>query len=110
MTRVIAPAITAIIAHRAADNDRDHANGGDANVSGRTLGGASGFGMLGALAAQASRTVGTVFGFYGMAVSVYTNIVAKGMEAEFSRNAAMDVRFGGRPTVPVSKFAASAGY
>jgi hypothetical protein len=105
-TRFIAPAIAAVIANRSADNDRGHADGGDANVGGRTLGGASGFGTLGAIAAQASRTVGTVFGFWGMAVSVYTNIIAKGSEAEFAKNAAMDVRFGARTPAHASKFAA----
>ena len=40
------------------------------------MGGASGLGLVGAAAAQASRTVGSALGFYGMAWSVYTNIIA----------------------------------
>jgi hypothetical protein len=109
-TRFIAPALSAIIAHRAADNDSGHINGGNSNEGGRTLGGASGFGMLGAAAAQASRTIGTVFGFWGMAVTVYSNIISKGSEAEFEQNAAMDVRFGARPPAPASKFVGSGSY
>jgi len=52
-TRFIAPVISLLLASRAADNDAGHHNaagatGGDANISGRTLGGGMGFGMLGA--------------------------------------------------------------
>jgi hypothetical protein len=36
------------------------------------------------------------------------NIISRGGEVEFQKNAAMDVRFGGRPPVPNSKFRASA--
>ncbi|HEY3837030.1 MAG TPA: hypothetical protein VGL72_10685 [Bryobacteraceae bacterium] len=107
-TRFIAPALSLVIANRAADNDAGRVNGGNRNEGGRTAGGASGFGTLGAAAAQASRTVGTVFGFWGLAVSVYTNIIAKGSEAEFEQNAAMEVRFGARPAPRASKFTAGA--
>ncbi len=103
-TRFIAPALSLLIANKSADNDEGRVGGASPNVGGRTLGGASGFGMLGAAAAQASRTVGTVFGFWGMAVSVYANIVSKGKEVEFDRNAAMDIRFGARPHAPAMKF------
>ncbi len=106
-TRFIAPAISILIANKSADNDEGRVGGGSANVGGRTLGGASGFGVLGAAAAQASRTVGTVFGFWGMAVSVYSTIVSKGSEVEFDKNAAMDIRFSGRPSMPVTKFQAA---
>ena len=109
-TRFIAPALSLVIANRAADNDANRVNGGNRNEGGRTAGGASGFGTLGALAAQASRTVGTVFGFWGLAVSVYTNIIAKGTEAEFEQNAAMEVRFGARPAAAASKFTAGGSY
>ena len=51
-TRFIAPVISLMLASRAADNDAGHHHdagaGGDPNISGRTLGGGSGFGMLGA--------------------------------------------------------------
>lgn len=97
--RFLAPAISLIIASRAADNDagRNHAasgTGGEANVSGRTFGGLSGFGLVGAVSSQASKYVGMGFGYYGLAWSVYTNVVAKGGEIVFNRNAMMDIRFG----------------
>jgi hypothetical protein len=103
-TRFIAPAISVLIAAKSQDSDRERVGGHDANVSGRTLGGASGFGLLGAAAAQASRTVGSVLGFYGMAWSVYSNVVARGAEVEFKDNAAVDIRFGSRSPVHPSKF------
>lgn len=105
-TRFIAPAISVLIAAKSLDNDRERERTGspDANVSGRTLGGASGFGLLGAAAAQASRTVGSVLGFYGMAWSVYSNVVARGAEVEFKDNAAVDIRFGSRAPAQPSKF------
>ena len=112
-TRFIAPAISLLIANQAADRDAGkHVGAGagaSSNVSGRTLGGAAGFGLLGTAAAQASPIVGEVFGFYGLGWSVYSNLVAPGNEVEFDRNAAMDIRFGGRAPLPAKKFQASAG-
>lgn len=104
--RLIAPLISVMIASRSADNDagRHHANGGDSNVSGRTLGGGSGLGLLGAAAAQSSRYVGTALGFYGMAWSVYLNVIARGGEVQFDKNAMIDIKFGARPPVTASKF------
>ena len=93
------------IPNRSADNDEGrHAvtGGAEANVGGRTLGGGSGFGLLGAAAAQSSRYVGTALGFYGLAWSVYTNIVARGGEVQFDKNAVIEVKFGTRapPAAP----------
>jgi hypothetical protein len=108
-TRFIAPAISILIAHRAADNDegRRSIQGSGANEGGRTLGGGFGFGLLGAAAAQASRNVGAAFGFYGMGWSVFNNIIARGSEVQFNRNAAMDIRFGARTPAPATKFQAA---
>ncbi|MBS1856394.1 MAG: hypothetical protein JST11_13590 [Acidobacteria bacterium] len=96
-SRFLAPAISLMLANRAADNDagRNHATGGGtgANVSGRTLGGGLGLGMAGAAVAQSSRWVGMAFGYYGLAWSVYSNLVARGGEVEFDRNAMMEIRF-----------------
>jgi hypothetical protein len=61
------------------------------------LRGASGFGLLGTAAAQSSKYVGTALGFYGLAFSVYANVLAPGGEVEFARNAAIEIRFGARP-------------
>ena len=112
-TRFIAPVISLMLASRAADNDagRNHSaagTGGETNVSGRTLGGISGFGLVGAAVSQRSKYVGMAFGYYGLAWSVYTAVVAKGGEVQFDRNAMLDVRFGARPAAP-EKTKASAG-
>lgn len=106
-TRFIAPAIAFLIATRSSDNDagrhRLEGTGTEGNTGGRTLGGASGFGLLGAAAAQASPTFAGVMGFYGMGWSVYSNIISRGSEVDFGKNRAMDVRFGARPQAPASK-------
>jgi len=108
-TRLLAPLIAAFIATKAADNDTNKATSTPGNnTGGRTLGGASGFGLLGAAAAKASPNVASALGFYGLAWSVYLNIIARGSEVEFHKNAALDVRFGGRTPIPSSKFTASA--
>jgi hypothetical protein len=72
-TRFIAPAVSVIIASRASYDGR-HSDpdepggyaGGGANVSGRTLGGGLGLGMLGAAISQSSPYVGMAFGYYGL--------------------------------------------
>jgi len=109
-TRLIAPLISLMIANKALDNDAGRAHGGgEANVGGRTAGGGSGFGMLGALAAQSSKYVGSVFGVYGMAWSVYSNVIARGGEVQFEKNAVVDIKFGARPPVPAMKFREAVG-
>ena len=103
-TRFLAPALALLVASRSADNDVSRRTGlPEQNVGGRTLGGGSGFGLLGALAAQRSTTFGKFMGFYGLAWSVYLNIVARGSEVEFGKNAAVDIRFGGHVLPPASK-------
>lgn len=111
-TRFIAPVISLMLASRAADNDAGHhhdtgATGGDANVSGRTLGGGLGLGMLGAAVSQSSPYVGMAFGYYGLAWSVYSNVIARGGEVQFDKNAMMDIKFGARTPPQASKFVAS---
>ncbi|HZU26302.1 MAG TPA: hypothetical protein VFA04_12325 [Bryobacteraceae bacterium] len=109
-TRLLAPAIAALIATKSMDNDAGKANAAqDGNPGGRTLGGASGLGLLGMGAAQISPTIGSALGMYGLAWSVYTNVVARGSEVTFGNNAAVDIRFGARPQAPpAAKFVASA--
>jgi hypothetical protein len=111
-TRFIAPVISLMLASRAADNDAGHhhdagATGGDANISGRTLGGGLGLGMLGAAVSQSSPYVGMAFGYYGLAWSVYSNVIARGGEVQFDKNAMMDIKFGARTPPQVSKFRAA---
>jgi hypothetical protein len=84
-TRFIAPLISLVLASRAADADAGHHHetataGAEGNVSGRTWGGVSGLGMLGAAVSQSSRYVGMAFGYYGLAWSVYSSVVGRGGE------------------------------
>jgi len=116
-TRFIAPLISLMLASRAADNDAGRheaagTGGAEGNISGRTLGGGLGFGLLGSAVSQSSKYVGMGFGYYGLAWSVYSAVIAVGGEVEFNKNAVMDIRFGARTPSPASKFrgvAAGAG-
>jgi hypothetical protein len=94
-TRLLRPVIAGLIAAKSMDNDEGKAQP-DSNYGGRTLGGGSGFGLAGALAAQSSRYVASALGFYGLAWSVYRNVIARGQEVAFQTNTALDVRFGSR--------------
>jgi len=112
-TRFIAPVISLLLASRAADNDAGHHHdagdtGGNANISGRTLGGGMGFGLLGAAVSQSSRYVGMAFGYYGLAWSVYSNVVARGGEVQFEKDAMMDIKLGARTPPQASKFRSAA--
>jgi hypothetical protein len=110
-TRFIAPLISLVLAAKAADNDagRHHeagtgTAGAEGNISGRTLGGGLGFGLLGSAVSQSSRFVGMAFGYYGLAWSVYSAAIASGGEVQFDKNATLDIRFGARTPAPGSKF------
>ncbi|MCU1337638.1 MAG: hypothetical protein JWO19_3219 [Bryobacterales bacterium] len=97
-TRFIGTAVAVLIARSAGDNDPERGPGGaiigqSSNVGGRTLGGGLGFGLLGTIAAQSSRNVGAAFGYYGMAWSVYSTVVARGAEVQFGKNAVIDIGF-----------------
>lgn len=110
-TRLLAPLLALVVANKAADADagRHAANGSaDSNVSGRTLGGGLGFGMLGSAISQSSKYVGMGFGYYGLAWSVYSNVVARGGEVQFDRNAMVDIKFGARPKAPAASRLVSA--
>jgi hypothetical protein len=39
----------------------------------------------------------TAFGYYGMAWSLYSTLIARGAEVQFRKNAMVDVRFNTRP-------------
>jgi hypothetical protein len=106
--RLIRPAIALVVASRAMDNDTGRARAAgsaDGNVGGRTLGGISGFGLLGAFAAQSSPGVASALGMYGLAWSVYSTVISRGGEVEFAKNAALDIRFGARAPAAAAKFA-----
>ena len=107
-SRFIAPVVSWMIANRAMDNDVNRLTGRtDANVSGKSLGGASGLGLLGVAAAQGSRYAGAALGFYGLAWSVYSNVISRGSEVHFEKNAAIEIRFGTRTPSRASKLLAA---
>lgn len=100
-TRFIAAAAAAMIARRSGDNDSTRnatgqVTGQSSNVGGRTLGGGLGLGMLGSAVSQTSRYVGAAFGYYGLAWSLYSTVIARGSEVQFSKNAMVDIRFNPR--------------
>ena len=64
-------------------------------------------GMLGAAVSQSSPYVGMAFGYYGLAWSVYSNVIASGGEVQFDKNAMIDIKFGARTPTQASKFRAA---
>lgn len=95
-TRFLRPVIAALIAAKSLDNDAGKQNasaGANANYSGRTLGGFSGFGLFGTLASFGPPPIGTALGYYGLAWSVYSTIVSRGHEVTFEKNSALGIRF-----------------
>ena len=44
------------------------------------------------------------FGYYGLAWSVYSSVIARGGEVQFDKNAVMDIKFGSRKLPQGSKF------
>lgn len=112
-TRFLGTALALLIAHRAGDTDAGHNHAGastgeSSNVGGRTLGGGMGLGLLGTGLAQISPNVGAVLGYYGLAWSVYSTVVARGAEVQFRRNAAVDIGFSDRPRSSPNKLKSDA--
>jgi hypothetical protein len=105
-TRFIGTAVALLVARAAGDNDpvRAPSTGGTrgaiigqkANVGGRTLGGGLGFGLLGTIAAQSSRNVGAALGYYGLAWSVFSTVVARGPEVHLDKDAVVDIGLNSR--------------
>jgi hypothetical protein len=98
-TRLIRPVIAGLIAAKSLDNDTGKQTASvsanaNPNALGRSLGGFSGFGLFGTLAARGPSPIGEALGFYGLAWSVYSNVVARGNEIRFEKNTAIAVQFG----------------
>ncbi len=95
-TRFIRPIIAGLVAAKSMDNDADKqgaSGGANANYSGRSLGGFSGFGLLGTATSLGPRSLGSAFGFYGLAWSVYSTVISRGREVTFQKNDAVSIRF-----------------
>ena len=110
-TRFIGTAVALLLARSAADRDHDHprgvsGTGQNPNITGRTLGGGLGFGLLGSIASQSSPNVGAAFGYYGMAWAVYSTVFARGAEVEFGKNAVIDIGFNQRAPIGTAKIKA----
>jgi hypothetical protein len=111
-TRFLGTAVALLVARAAGDNDpvrapsvggsRGAVIGQRSNVGGRTLGGGLGFGLLGTIAAQSSRNVGAALGYYGLAWSVFSTVVARGPEVHFEKNAVVDIGLNSRASKPES--------
>ena len=104
-TRFIGTVAALLVASRAGDNDpiRNPSRqiiGQRSNIAGRTLGGGLGFGLLGSVVSQSSRTVGAAFGYYGLAWSVFSTVIARGSEVQFGDNAVVDIGFNQRVPAP----------
>jgi hypothetical protein len=108
-TRLLAPIISLWASNRAADNDAVRTSSGvktgtlQRNTGGRILGGGLGFGLMGTAISQSSRYVGMAFGYYGLAWSVFQNVIARGNEVHFDKNAVFQIKFGGRAAKPEEK-------
>ncbi len=96
-SRLLRPAIAAIIATKSLDNDagkQTAAGGGSGTTAARYLGGFSGLGLLGTAAAYGPHPIGSALGFYGLAWSVYSTIISRGNDVTFEKNTAIAIQFG----------------
>jgi hypothetical protein len=57
----------------------------------------SGFGLLGMAVSAGPPQIAGAMGFYGLGWSVYSNLVARGGEVTFEKNAALAIKFGTSP-------------
>lgn len=99
-TRFLRPIIAGLVAAKSMDDDAGKQNasaGANANYSGRSLGGFSGFGLFGTLASFGPKPIGSALGFYGLAWSTYTTVVSRGQEVTFEKNSALGIRFAAPP-------------
>jgi hypothetical protein len=95
-SRLLRPAIAALIATKSLDNDagkQTTSGSGSSNAGGRGLGGFSGFGLLGTAAARGPHPIGAALAFYGLGWSVYSTIIARGNDVTFEKNTPIAIRF-----------------
>jgi hypothetical protein len=106
-TRFVGVALAAVAAANSGLGDSKPNSSGvntqGRNTGGRILGGGSGFGLIGTIAGQFSVNTSLGLGYYGLARSVYFGVVARGPEAEFLRNAVVDIGFNVRKPIDKAK-------
>jgi hypothetical protein len=97
-TRLLRPVVAALVAAKSMDDDagKQTASGGAAspNYGGSALGGFSGFGSLGSAVAAGPRPLGIAFGYYGLAWSIYSNVISRGQNVTFEKNSSVLIKFG----------------
>ncbi len=96
--RLLNTALAVLLAANSTEREGDQEVGATGNTdNGRaSMGGLSGLGVVGSVAGRLSRNTGIALAFYGMAGSIFTNVLARGVELEFANNSAIDIRFGAR--------------
>jgi hypothetical protein len=106
-TRLVGVALAAVAAtHSGLGDPKTNSNGVSTqgrNTGGRVLGGGSGFGLIGSIAAQLSSNTSLGLAYYGLARSIYFGVIARGPEAEFLKNAVVDIGFDVRTPVEDTK-------
>ena len=100
-TNIIRPAVDVVLALGSLDGldphrrlDPDFHQGPD--TAGGAVRGGAGFGLVGGVIGLAAhyRPISAAFAFYGAGWSVYTHLVARGIEVVFLKNTPMEIRFG----------------
>ena len=99
-TRFIFPAISAAVAGLSFHQDFNSQGVPDADSGGRAESGAVGLGLIGALAAQASRPLASTIAIAGAAFSVYSNFIARGNDVVFPVNTPIEVSLEARAGQP----------
>lgn len=93
-TRFIAPAVQMFLGVNVLDNRNNSAQSQRANRVIRTIAGASGLGLVGSIAAQFSSDAATGIGLYGVALSVFNHVVARGHNILLAQATPFQIRFG----------------
>jgi hypothetical protein len=103
-TRFVAPAV-AILALRAGASEQEIAGseaasevGPAVNGGASAVGGALGFGLIGAGLSQVSRPFGITVGVIGAVRTLYTNVFGRGREVSFPANTPIEVQLAPGPT------------
>jgi hypothetical protein len=100
LTRFLAPALKAFIGSQLVDDSQQGSSQSQAaNRTWRTLAGASGFGVVGSVAAQISHDAATGLGFYGLGWSVFTHIVSRGSNVVFAQDTPVRLRLTTSPSL-----------
>lgn len=90
-TRFIFPAIAAAVAGFSFHQDYNSQGVPDQDLGGRAESGAVGLGLIGTVAAQASRAFASGIAIMGAGLSIYSNFIARGQNVDFPVNTFIEV-------------------